>query len=754
VNSKLLYPILFPIIFLFSLLLIGGDTLFVAIWWLSLLVIGSVFLPLTVKVFDSFFDRGYIYSKTVGLVILTFLIWLLSSLKILPFNSISIYLLIAIVFTVIYVLLKGYKTVFNLVAKDSDTLQIVLFQEALFLSCFVFYSFVKGQNPGSGVEMPMDYAFLNTLLNTTYMPPVDMWYAGKPANYYYYGQYLFAFLSRFSRIPTNISYNLAIVTLFSFGFLLTFSLTANLTHLYGSFKKSKVIFSGFVSASLLVFGGNLHTLIYAVLLPFFKKTGIYHGEVKHYYYADPRSFIGNFPPTDDKTITEFPAYSFNLGDLHAQVIDIIFILTFLAILLAYMFKAITCPLTLQKADKWYKFSPEHILLILFLAIIFMTNAWDFPIYSTVAGVVVLYTRLSNHGYSFNSLRIALIEWVRLPVLSLLLITPFLINFSNPTSGVYFTNILHLFSPLYIYQLSVVWGYQFFFATLFFVYIFFTEPHYLGVNATHKISDNKAIKYISNIKGSDAFTLLMCICAIGLVFIPEIIYQKDVNRSDFYRANTTWKVVLQAFIMFDIVIGYIIVRIFAISRTKYRHYFLMIFITLLLGAVLLFPIWGIGQAYNSLRKYRGLDLEIALNEKYFDDVQAANWLKRNVKGQPVILESYGDSYSNYDRISVCTGYPTVLGWYSHEFTWRGSKNVPELGQRVNDIKAIYESDNSLETKRLLEKYGVKYVIVGKYEKEKFANLNEKKFAQLGNAVYSYVSITIYKIRQPTELNQHS
>jgi YYY domain-containing protein len=744
VVTKLLYTSLFPVILSCSSLFIGRDAVHVAIWWLSLSAAGLAVLPLTLKVFDPFFDKGYIYSKIVGLVIPTYLLWLFSSLKILPFSSTLVYSSLLIVFSASYIILKGYRTVISLVTGDPDTLRIIIFQEALFLLFLLFFAFVKGQNPGSGVEMPMDYALLNTLQNSTYMPPVDMWYAGKPVNYYYYGQYLFAFLSKFSGIPTNITYNLGMATLSALGFLLAFSLAANLVHLYGNMKRSLAIIAGVVSASLLVFGGNLHTLIYAVILPAAKITGIYHGDVKPYFYADPRSFIGNFPPTDDKTITEFPAYSLALGDLHAQIIDIIFVITFVAILLVSMFRAIGTPTIHPENDRWYKLRNEHILLILFLAIIAMTNAWDFPIYATVAGVVILYTGLFHHGCSLKALRTALIDWIRLPLLSLLLITPFLVNFSNPTSGVYFTRILHLFSPLYIYQLSVVWGYQLFIVALFFVYIFKTEPHFTGANLADGIHGSKLANIIKNLKISDAFVLIICICAAGLVLIPEIIYQKDVNRVDFYRANTTWKVVLQAFILFDIAIGYIIVRIFTVKRSKYRQLILAVTISLLLGSALLFPIWGIGQPYNNLKKYRGLDLEIALKEKYSDDLQAANWLKRNVEGQPVVLEAYGDSYSNYNRISICTGYPTILGWYSHEWTWRGSKSVAQLEQRVNDVKAIYESDDIVNTRKLLDKYSVKYVVAGKYEREKFSGLNEKKLDQLGDAIYNGNSIKIYDI----------
>ncbi|MFH1841140.1 MAG: class I SAM-dependent methyltransferase [Candidatus Shapirobacteria bacterium] len=50
-------------------------------WWLALFIIGLIFLPLTVKIFPRFFDQGYLFSKIIGLVVLTFTLWFLSVLK-------------------------------------------------------------------------------------------------------------------------------------------------------------------------------------------------------------------------------------------------------------------------------------------------------------------------------------------------------------------------------------------------------------------------------------------------------------------------------------------------------------------------------------------------------------------------------------------------------------------------------------------------------------------------------------------------
>ena len=48
----------------------------------------------------------------------------------------------------------------------------------------------------------------------------------------------------------------------------------------------------------------------------------------------------------------------------------------------------------------------------------------------------------------------------------------------------------------------------------------------------------------------------------------------------------------------------------------------------------------------------------------------------------------------------TGLPTVLGWYVHEWLWRGDTGA--LNERAQEVEAIYTSTNQEEVKKLLKK----------------------------------------------------
>lgn len=748
------------LVFILSNILLGADTLMVITWWLSLLVIGFIFLPITAKIFPKFFDKGYLFSKIIGLIFLTFSLWLFSMLKILPFYRVTIFGLLLAAIGIIFIGLKGFRP-FKSFLKAKDTGKIFVYEEALFLLGLVFFVFVRGQLPDiHGTEKFMDLAFLNNLLRTKFMPPVDMWFAGKPANYYYYGHYVFAFLTKLTGIRSSLTYNLGMATLFTFGFSLTFSLTANLVYLLGKKKIQTIILAGLISAGLLSLGGNLHTFVYAVALPFAKNIGVYHGNVKSYFYADPRSYIGNNPPTNDKLITEYPAYSYVLGDLHAQIINVFFVLTFVALLLAFFTRVSEEVKTKKKPALWYCIPIDNVMMVLMLPVIWMTNAWDFPIYFTVMSAVFLGVNLIKYNFEMESIIITLTNALKILIISLLLLSPFLITFITPTQGFHLTRLGHVLSPLYWFQLFVVWGYQIFFVILFVIYISQTEPKYFllaSFNSRRKAKNktnagdtsrakesffSRFRRFYTGLATTDIFVLILSICAIGLILVSEVFYQKDVSGGDFYRANTVWKVTLQAFVLFDVVIGYIAVRVFSIKRPKVKQYVLGTTIAVIFGLVMLYPLWSIPQPYNNLRDYKGLDGTVFLNDLYPDDYQAILWLKQNIAGQPVIVEAVGESYTDFGRVSTNTGLPTILGWRVHEWYWRGSFDEPS--KRTEEVKEIYELTDPQKTKELLRKYQAQYVFVGKLEKQAYPELDEEKFSKIGEVVFHEGQTKIYKI----------
>ncbi len=70
--------------------------LFAAIrWWAALLILGMAATPLVFVIFRKLPDRGYAFVKVAGLLLVSYLFWILGSLGFLTNNLGNIFLCLA-----------------------------------------------------------------------------------------------------------------------------------------------------------------------------------------------------------------------------------------------------------------------------------------------------------------------------------------------------------------------------------------------------------------------------------------------------------------------------------------------------------------------------------------------------------------------------------------------------------------------------------------------------------------------------------
>jgi len=163
----------------------------------------------------------------------------------------------------------------------------------------------------------MDFGFLNSILRSNYFPPKDMWYTPLSINYYFFGHLITAVLTKLSFLPSFITYNLMLATLFTLTFTASFSIGINL------FEKAnlsiKAIIAGLVSAFLVSFGGNL-TTIYAFFKPYVPADKpVPFGNFLFNHLISPIVMVSQCNQIYYHTIHEFPIYSFCCSDLHGHV---------------------------------------------------------------------------------------------------------------------------------------------------------------------------------------------------------------------------------------------------------------------------------------------------------------------------------------------------------------------------------------------------------------------------------------------------
>lgn len=736
------------------------DLFYIIKWWFFILIIGIVFLPLTNKFFSRFYDKGYLFSKTLGIAILSYTLWLFSSLRILEFNRLNIMILLILSFGVFNLLPKYFKNHKELF-KERKVLYTFATVELIFLVALLFWSFLRGLKPEiDGMEKFMDLGFVNTLLKTKYMPPIDMWFAGESINYYYYGHYISAFLTKLTNIKSFISYNLMMSTLFAFTLSLTFSLVSNMLFVIKKRSFGRCILGGITSGLLIAFGGNLHAFIFGYIMPFAKKIGI---EIDHeiqvrdnYWFPDATRYIGHNPDVADKTIHEFPNYSFVVSDLHAHVINIPFVLTILALAFIFIFRSkeeYEQKETIKPTI--FKIHNEFILFAFLIGLFQMTNYWDFPIYITVIGISLLYVNLFKYDFKFDAIKSTLFQSILIFLFSFIISLPFTLNFENIANGIYLT-------PTHskIYQLLILWGYQIFFVIYFFIFIYKIEYKYefaqikKSKKRNVRVTQNKnseTLSFLTKTKkiileniSVDIFILILSCCALGLILIPEIIYVKDIYSPPHHRANTMFKLTFQSFIMLCICVGYISSRVFTIKRSTFNHFKLKTTFLILIILPLIYSLFSIPSWHGELSfdNYKGLDGLNFLEEKYPEDYRVVKWFDENIDGQPTILEAAGDSYTHHARISMSTGLPTIAGWFAHEWLWRNDVNV--ISKRSDEVRTVYESDDTTLTKEILDKYNVEYLIIGQLEKDRYPNINIEKLYDLGEIILDLDTTKMIKL----------
>lgn len=737
-------------------------------WYGTLFLMTISGLPISFYVFKKFHDGGYIFSKTLGIVLSGFLMWFLSSIHILKFNIINSYICIFLVLIISLLVLyfsirnnsKKRASLFNDI---KDKIPHMIRVEIGFYLVLLLASYVKGLNPSVtySTEQFMDYGYMAIMNKTDYMPPIDMWFSGSFMNYYYFGQYISTFITKVSQVSVNYGYNLMMTTLFAITYFIGYSICYNLLNVNkekNNQKSKKNLIStigGMIGGTAITIAGNMHYVLYGLILNGLQK--YFTINVEHsYFYPDSTRYIGYTPDTFDKTIHEFPSYSYTVGDLHAHVINLIFTLTLVAMLFAFLLKR--KEKYKEKIQDGIKISDAFhpiILLSGFLIGIFkMTNYWDYPIYFVVTGAVLLFSNILTYRKVLDIVKITALQAIVVFGMSYIVSLPFTLHFIKMASEIKFTKMR---TPLF--QLLVLWGLP----IITIIYYFYK----LIRNSKLKLKgeDSKIKKFLSIFDINDLFVIIIATCAIGLIIVPEAIYVKDIYDGGYSRANTMFKLTYQAYSLFGICFGYILIKLL-INKDKLIRKKGIIF-TILFALTVGYCNNCLKSGYGDVTKFSeyktlagmyffNLD-PITDNIPSADDRNIINWLNNNVADNSVILEAYGDSYTYANVISVFTGLATPLGWTTHEHLWRSedsSIDFPEQVQkRMDDIDVIYTSKNKEIIEKLLRKYNISYIIISNNERKNYGDkksyllenegvLNEMgkvvfKSNEKGNIVSSYI-----------------
>ena len=795
------------------------------IWLLSIELLGLAILPLTYALFRRLPDRGLILSKVLAILLVSYLLWMLGTAHILPNTQYSI-IAIAVVLTALsYGLMR--RRLLELAAFIRAEKLPLLMAETVFLALFVLWIAIVYHSPAiNHTEKPMDFAFLNAILKSTYFPPEDPWLAGHSISYYYFGHFIMAMLTKLTAIPSNISYNLSIAILPALVGAGAFSLVYNLIRRSGAATRTAILFA-LAAPVFIVLIGNLEGVMEFIRAMGWGSDGFW--EWVSIKGLTGGAGAGGLFPDDylwwwrgtrvidtvrqgvslDYTITEFPFFSFVLGDLHPHVSSLPFLVLNLALALNLLGSQG------RMGPSWIIQRPlETAVITLSLGALAFINIWDLPVFAAVLAVTVLAKAYQDwSGDVTRTLLSAASLLVPVLVGAVILYLPFYLTLDSQASGILPTRDAMATRPFFFFM---IWG-LFLLAGGYFLLVqvaslrgmFGKSAGTLGVTLAvavlpfilwacikvvvspfeggivdtlgtvgtrlGKLMPGMAIVAIAlyslllrmkdGRSTATAFPLLLLGVAFYLLLGAEFFYLADLFGT---RINTVFKTYYQVWLLLAIVSAYGLyygyanplpspVRLYSRLAARLPKTVPVIegarksapYAWLgLVGVVTLMSLYyPLGAALDRTggSDETTLDGLAFLKTQHLGEYEAIMWL-RDEAPRGRIVEAVGDSYSEHGRISSSTGLPTILGWPGHEHQWRGSTR--EFDGRETEVEQIYTGSDPALVRGLLEAYDVTYVYVGSRERALYGPDRLGTFESFLKPVCHKQDVVIYQ-RVPTQ-----
>jgi len=697
------------------------DALWLGWWWIVWLALALLYQPLAARLLGGLCDGGWAFARVLGLGVSSYLCWLAASQGLASFSRPSALVATLLPALALHLRAGGVVALLRFLRRRR---RAVLAVEALFAATLLLFALLRALRPDvAGLEKFMDYGFAAAAARSPFMPPPDMWFAGETINYYYYGHFLLAFLSKASGVPLPVAYNLMVASLPALCASLAFTLGAQLAGAFAGGGRRLRAGTGLLAAALLVLGANLHGFVYGVALPAAEALGLTDGAFRspmqlaagHYWYADATRFVGHHPPTQDRLIHEFPFYSFLVADLHAHVSGLPWALALLALLAA------------RPLARGSHRSPLFEALVLgaslgfVLGLIRMTNTWDLPVHAGVSAAVLGLQAVSGPPPRGRALGAAALALTAAAAVAGLVSLPFALHFEQHYGGL--ERARH-HTPLR--QLAVLWG---------------VPACAVALTALHRIGGALRARALGR---GEALWLALAVCAFGLLLVPELVFVRDIYPAPYERGNTYFKLSYQAFVLLCLLLPGAVASFAAVpGRFGWRR---------VLAAAALAPLFcyaplAIRGHFGPVGGWRlhGLDGLAFLARRGTGEDRALAWLVANAVTGDALLEADGASYSDAGRFSMASGIPTVLGWHVHEWLWRGGKR--SVNARSAEVRLVYEFPRLRAVPGLLERYRVRFMVVGPLERQRFPGLDEADLERLGRVAFSSGEVKIIEVPRP-------
>lgn len=448
-------------------------------WWVLVTLAGGAVLPLCLRLTAKLPDHGYTLARTIGLLLVGFVFWLLGVFGFLrnePGSIALAWLLVWVGSWAAYFTLPGDRPTWRGLWQNNRT--AIITAEVLFIALLFGWALFRASHPSLvATEKPMELAFISSVQRSEVFPPNDPWMSGYAISYYHFGYIMAGSLATLSGVNSAVGFNMMIALLFALTGLNTFGVVYNLIRSLGQHVQTAstapTIAIALLGAAFVIFLGNFQVPL--IELPY--QSGTASAAYLDFWDVQDRTApqaaaFDDFPedetlnvlgvqlrdparwnfwwwfrasrvindrhlpnpaagdtegePVGANVIDEFPQFSFLLADVHPHVLALPFTVMTIGIALSLLLMG----------------RPPSIAETLFYGVIvgglMFLNIWDGPIYLVVlTGVEGLRRVIQRSGQLLTGEDVARTAVFALSMIGIafVLYLPFFISFRSQASGI-------------------------------------------------------------------------------------------------------------------------------------------------------------------------------------------------------------------------------------------------------------------------------------------------------------------------------
>ncbi len=819
-------------------------------WYILITILGWMTFPLTYRLFPALADRGYTLARAFGLLVWGFVFWLFATLG-LAQNDIGGLLLglVIVIGLSVWSIFNRQSSIANpkssIVHWLSENLRLIITTELLFIVAFALMAFIRASNPETftaGGEKWMEVAFINSIIHSPTFPPRDPWLSGYAISYYYFGYVMAAMLAKFTSTIASVAHNLMLSLIFALSAVGAYGILYNLLVTFHfplvndqvSSRKPSVTLPLFGPLFLLVISnleGFLHSLHHAGLFWRFNADGT--ATSRFWTWLDivdlrnppiqpltfvPREFfwwwrasrvVMDYDLQNNWTgdiISEFPAFSYTLGDLHPHVLAMPFMLLTVAAALNLFLGGWRGRINLFFGELrigWEGFLVSALLLggLAFL------NTWDI----LAGGALIVFSyalfRVTESGWGWERIEDILLLGIPVVIVAYVMYLPFFIGFDSQAGGI----LPSFMFPTRGIQLWVMWGTLFvpllayllylsvnktpanwragIFTALGLVLVLLAAMFAIGLLALALKPD--VVKPLLESQSRDvaqfiADSMLRRLKYIGglltllAILIPTLsfLFSKREEQPD--DNDSSFRLPPSSFIFLLISLGTLLIlapdffylrdnfgtRINTVFKFSYQAWQLLS-LAAAFGAAVMFSnlrkvSLGMYSALMLVVIIAGLAYPVLAIPNKTGNFKADNPEQRTLDGAAYLARQMPDDYGAFQFMQglepgvVAEAVGGQYSEYARISTFTGMPTVlgwpghegqwrdgALQGSRDQDIAALYSTPDWVTMQDIIKRYDIRYVVVGSLERAQY-RVNDEKFDTFLKLIYRQGSIAIYEV----------